>query len=254
MNKKLTEILIKLSLVILVVIFITLMLIKRFVYFKPSSHFLPTKETYKVVRHNHLHGWLLEAESDSIILLCHGNTGNISHCENKIVALHNLGYSVLAFDYSGYGKSSGIPNEQQLYDDASTMVALIRQTYSPDKIILYGESLGAPIATYVARRYSISILILESPLPSVKLLIENKFPLWQIYSFLFPEFDTAAYLKGYKGKSLVMHSPTDQIIPYTSATNIFQMCNHHIQLDGSHNNLIIPWNQIKEFIESGLNN
>lgn len=253
MNKQLIETIIKVGLIAIVVIFIIILIIKRFIYFRPSSHFLPTKESYKVVKHGHLHGWLIDIgdKSDKIVLLCHGNGGNISHNEGKIMALHSLGYSVLAFDYSGYGKSGGVPSEQQLYDDASAMVALLRQNYSPDQIILYGESLGAPVATYVARRYSVKTLILEAPLPSIKILMENKYPIVSWLSFLFPEFDTASYLNGYKGKSLLLHSPTDEIIPYSSTSHLQQMCTLHIPVDGSHNNPIIPWEDVKKFIDSG---
>lgn len=251
MNKQLTETLIKVSLVTLLVIFVGLLLIKRFIYFRPSSHFLPTQETYKVVRHGHIHAWHIDGDgsSNKIILLCHGNGGNISHREGKIAGLRAMGYDVIAFDYSGYGKSGGVPSEQQLYDDASMMVALLRQSYAPEQIILYGESLGGPIATYAARRYSIHTLILESPLPSMKILIQHKFPLVSFLSFLFPEFDTASYLKGFKGRSLLLHSPTDEVIPYQSVAGIQELCNVHLPMDGSHNAPIIPWEQIKRFIE-----
>lgn len=253
MNKQLSETLIKACLITSVMIFISILLIKRFVYFRPSSCLLPTQETYKVVRNGHLHGWLLENEnSNNIILLCHGNAGNISNRESKIISLRNLGYSVLVFDYSGYGKSGGVPSEQQLYDDASAMVAFLRQTYSPNQIILYGESLGAPVATYVARRYSIPTLILESALPSIKLVIENKYPIISWLSFLFPEFNTAEYLNGYSGNSLLMHSPTDEVIPYYTTTHLQKMCTQHIQIDGSHNAPLIPWDNVKRFIDASI--
>jgi fermentation-respiration switch protein FrsA (DUF1100 family) len=256
MNKQLTETLIKVGLVIVVIIFVGILIIKRFVYFQPSSHFLPTKEAYKVVRHGHLHGWLLDIsdQSDKVVLFCHGNGGNISHREEKISTIRNLGYSVLIFDYSGYGKSKGVPTEQQLYDDTSAMVALLRQTYQPEQIVLYGESMGGAVATYAARRYSVGTLILEAPLPSMKILIKNKYPIIGWLSFLFPEFDTASYLNGYKGKSLILHSPTDEVIPYNSVSHLLQMCTHHIPIDGSHNNPIIPWEQVKQFIESAILN
>lgn len=251
MNKQFIEIMCKIALVFVVFIFICLLLIKRFIYFRPSNHFLPTQEKYDIVNHEHLYGWLLENKnSNKIILLCHGNYGNISHKEGKMIDMRNLGYSVLAFDYSGYGKSGGVPNEQRLYDDASMMVALLRQTYQPDQIIIYGESLGGPIATYVARRYSIPTLILEAPLPSVKILIKNKYPVISFISFLFPEFDTEAYLKGYKGKSLIMHSVDDKKIPYSSVQNLVSLCSQHIQIQGSHSNPVIPWEKVKIFIES----
>jgi hypothetical protein len=251
MNKQFIEIISKIFLIFIVFIFICLLLIKRFLYFRPSNNFILTEEKYVIVNHEHLYGWLLENKSSNkIILLCHGNFGNISHKEGKMIEMRNLGYSVLAFDYSGYGKSQGVPSEQRLYDDASMMVALLRQKYQPEQIILYGESLGGPVATYVARRYSIPTLILEAPLPSVKILIKNKYPIISFLAFLFPEFDTEAYLKGYNGKSLIMHSKEDTKIPYSSVQNLIALCSQHIQIQGSHSNPIIPWIKVKIFIES----
>lgn len=250
MNKQYTDFLIKISVIIIVAIFLAVILIKRFLYFRPSSHFYNTQEPYKVINHGHLHGWLLEnPQSEKIILFCHGNRGNVSHCEYKITALKNLGYSVLVFDYSGYGKSSKVPSEQQLYDDASAMTALLRQQYRVENIILYGESMGGPIATYAARRYSISTLILEGPLPSVKIYVDYKHKFFNWLSFLFPEFDTYSYLHGYKGRSLLLHSPTDEVIPYQSTLHLQEIVTKHIPIDGSHSNAIIPWGEVKNFIE-----
>lgn len=250
MDKQQTETLVKISITVAVIIFLSVILIKRFLYFRPSFHFKNTQEPYKVINHGHLHGWLLETpQSSKIILFCHGNRGNISFCEHKVSNLKNLGYSVLVFDYSGYGKSGKVPSEQQLYDDASAMTALLRQQYPIENIILYGESMGGPIATYAARRYSIPTLILEGPLPSVKIFVEHKHQIFNWLSFLFPEFDTYSYLYGYKGRSLLLHSPTDEVIPYQSTLHLQQIATKHIPIDGSHNNAIIPWEEIRNFIE-----
>ena len=92
-------------------------------------------------------------------------------------------------------------------------------------------------------------LILEAPLPSMKVLIQHKYPILGYLASFFTEFDTSAYLNGYSGKSLIMHSPTDEIIPYLSIAELLKMCTHHIQLDGSHNNPIIPWKEVQQFIE-----
>jgi fermentation-respiration switch protein FrsA (DUF1100 family) len=250
-NKQLIETVFKVVLVILGVLVVIVLLIKRFVYFQPSSHFISTQEAYKTIHHNHLHGWLLEAPgSTRIVLFCHGNGGNISNREPKAVALRNLGYSVLLFDYSGYGKSGNSPSEQQLYDDVSSMTALLRRQYNPEQIILYGESLGGPVATYAARRYSIPTLILEAPVPSMKILIQYKYPMIGFLSNFFPEFDTMAYLMGYKGRTLLLHSFTDEIIPYNSTLHMHPYVTKHIPIDGSHNDPIIPWSEVKAFIDS----
>jgi fermentation-respiration switch protein FrsA (DUF1100 family) len=244
------ETLLNLCLIILAVIIIAVLVVKRFVYFQPSSVFINTIEPYKVINRGHIHSWLLEGTLNKVILFCHGNAGNISHREKKVSTLNKLGYSVLIFDYSGYGKSGGIPSEQNCFNDASIMVAYLRESYNPNEIIIYGESLGAPIATYVARRYSIPTVILESSLPSVKILIKNKFKILSFLSFLFPEFDTSTYLDGYLGRSLILHSVTDEIVPYETTHQLRKLATQHIQITGSHNLPIIPWDKIKGFIET----
>jgi len=250
MDNKTFEMLLKSFLIIVGIYIIVILLIKRFIYFKPSSQFVVSGETYKSIHNGHLHAWLVENEqSNKIILFCHGNGGNISHRDKKLKAMKELGYSILIFDYSGYGKSTGVPSEQQLYDDASTMAAFLLQKYQPKQIILYGESIGCPVATYVARKYSIPTLILESPLPSIKIFVEYKYKFIKWFSFLFPEFDTMKYLNGYKGRTLLLHSTTDEIIPYSSTIHLHKFITSHIPMGGYHNNPIIPWNNIKLFIE-----
>ena len=163
----------KILLISVTILFVAVLLIKRFAYFRPRSKFILPYETYKDIKINNLHGWLSEVpDATKIILICHGNKGNISYHTEKIKNFNQLGYNVLIFDYSGYGRSTGIPSEQQLYNDASIIVATLLKTYNPNQIILYGQSLGGSIATYVARRYRIPYLILEAPLPSMKDICE----------------------------------------------------------------------------------
>ena len=66
-----------------------------------------------------LDAWFVPAEtSRGVVLFCHGNAGNISHRLDSIRLFHELGLSVLIFDYRGYGQSSGKPTEQGTYRDA----------------------------------------------------------------------------------------------------------------------------------------
>ena len=253
MEKKLVNIFVNAFLIIAFLLFIITILVKRFVYFKPSSQFIQSLDKYQNINHRHLHGWLLENDaSNKIILFCHGNSGNISHEQSRIIGLRNLGYTVLIFDYSGYGKSGGVPNEQQLYDDASDMIAFIRQKYRSEQIIVYGFSLGGPIATYAARRYGITTLILESSLPSIKIYLKSKYPMFSFFAPLFPEFDTYSYLNGFKGKSLLLHSVEDETISYESVKDLINISSLHIQMIGSHNKPMIPWKEVKKFIETPI--
>lgn len=250
MNKKLVELIIRHLLILLTAIIITILLIKRFVYFRPSSQIQPISGIYKPIYHKNIYGWLVEVpNARKIVLLCNGNKGNISHQENRIKSLQQLGYSVLAFDYSGYGKSKGMPSEQQIYDDTSLMTAYLRQNYDQKDIVLYGYSIGCAAAIYASRRYSIPTVVLESPVPVIKILIENNYPFLKFLSFFFTEFNCTDYLRGYKGRSLLLHCPTDRKIPYESTIDLRRLVTYHIQMDGSHEEPIIPWGEITKIID-----
>ena len=120
-----------------------------------------------------------------------------------------MNYNVLIFDYSGFGRSSGIPNEQQLYEDSCLITSTVLQKYNSKNIILYGEQLGCSIATYIARRYNIPTLILESPLPSIKYIFTEK--IRKLFSVFFTEFNTELYLNGYKGRTLILYDNDNDI-------------------------------------------
>lgn len=245
------QIICKISLIILTIIIISILIIKRYVYFQPSSVFIPYKEKYQDISEGNLHGWFLPGTNNKVILFCHGNAGNISHRQEQIDSLNDLGYSVIIYDYSGYGKSRGIPSETQLYHDASVFLSSLIKQYDKKNIILYGESIGAPIAAYVARKYNIHTLIIESGLPSIKKYVYSKSQIiGKLLGFIFNEFNTESYINGYKGKILVLHSKTDEIIPYEITDYIRSLASLNITLQGTHNNKIIPWDQIDKFIKS----
>lgn len=68
-----------------------------------------------------LDAWFIAApQARGAALILHGNAGNMSHRMDTIAMFHRLGYSVLIFDYRGYGRSSGRPSEAGLYRDAQT--------------------------------------------------------------------------------------------------------------------------------------
>jgi len=247
MDKKQQELAWKIGISLVVILISTVLITKRFVYFRPDSVMFGVQETYKVITKGHLNGWISEpAQLGKVVLICNSNQGNMSHSSEIMKNMHALGYQVCTFDYSGFGKSWGIPSEQQLYDDASYMVAFLRQSYQPEDIIVYGYGLGATIATYVARRYSIPTVILVSPFPSIASILTNPLRYAQIF---FQDFKIMDYLPGYKGKSLLIHSQTDEIIPYDSITNLIQYSTVHIPTTGSHFNTDVPWENVRRFIE-----
>jgi len=239
----------KIILITITIFFILVLVIKRFAYFQPSHTFEQPKYPFQDIQEGNLHAWYLSGKSNKVILFCHGNAGNLTSRQEKLHQLNELGHSVLIFDYSGYGHSKGIPNEQLCYANASVFVEyLMRNGVSKDDIIAYGESLGAPVATNVAKRYNLPILILESGLPSIKDLIKHWYRFFGVLGIVFNEFNTDEVLKSYKGRTLVLHSLHDEIIPYDTTKTMRELAEKHIVIEGTHNYPVIPWDEIGKFI------
>lgn len=240
MKSTILDTIFKITLIIIVLIFITTILTKRFVYFSPKHEFLDIQENYTEFKLNNLYGWLFENSNPKIIIYFSGNDRNISYRQNKILSLHAMNYNVLIFDYSGFGRSSGIPNEQQLYEDSCLITSTVLQKYNSDQIVLYGEQLGCSIATYIARRYNIPTLILESPLPNIKYIFTER--IRKFFSIFFTEFNTELYLNGYKGRTLILYDLNDNTI-----NNLLLLATDKIVITDNNN---LPFLNIKNFIEN----
>ena len=83
----------------------------------------------------------------------------------------------------------------------------------------------------------------------MKKVIEHNYVVLKFISFLFNDFDIHKYLYGYKGKILLLHSVDDDIIPYKSIFEINKYITKHIPMSGSHKKPIIPWEDIKIFLD-----
>lgn len=207
---------------LLVIIFTTILILfiisilKRIFYFPSERKYIQFNEKYKEFTIKHLYGIKLYNNYKRVIIYCPSNRKNISYIQEKLLLLHNLGYNVISFDYSGFGRSRGIPNEQQLYDDICLITAMVLQEYSKDNVILYGEQLGSSLAIYTARRYNIPYLILESPLINIKYIFNQK--LHKLLHIFCKEFNSLIYLSGYNGNTLVLYKENDHInefIPFS---------------------------------------
>ena len=113
-----------------------------------------------------LHGWYMPHPTARFTVLhMHGNAGNISHRLSLYQRWHQMKLSVFAFDYRGYGESSGEPDEKGLYEDARAVWRLLNHELflKPAEIIISGRSLGAAVAAKLASEKKPVGLVLETP-------------------------------------------------------------------------------------------
>ncbi|PHH81954.1 hypothetical protein CDD82_7441 [Ophiocordyceps australis] len=95
-----------------------------------------------------------------LILYFHGNAGHIAQAvrpDTYHALTDTSSYHLVAIDYRGFGHSTGIPSEQGLIQDASTLVdwALNVAGISPTRIVLLGHSLGTAVVSGVAEKYAL---------------------------------------------------------------------------------------------------
>jgi fermentation-respiration switch protein FrsA (DUF1100 family) len=181
-----------------------------------------------------------KAGSGVTLLFFHGNGGNISHCLDSLVVFHRLGLRTLIVDYRGYGRSTGQPSVQgTLLDAEAAWDWLLREKQlTPDQIVIHGRSLGGGVAAHLAARVAPRGLILESTFTSLRDVAEIHYG-WAPLSLLLPQdYDIPGTLAGMRFPLLVVHSPDDELVPYTLGQAIYQ--NYEgpktfLRLNGSHN-------------------
>ena len=213
--------------------------------FTPSSINLKFEDIYIKTQDNiTINGWLIPHQDGKFLLLfCHGNAGNIADRLDKINILRNIGLSIFIFDYRGYGRSSARPSEEGLYLDAKAAYdyLLKEKNISPERIIVYGESLGAAIAINLASEAKVKAIILEGAFSSARDMAKIVYP--AIPSFLFPNgLNSLEKIKKVKAPKLFLHSIEDEIVPVAQAKKLFSFARepkYFIELRGGHNNFFL---------------
>lgn len=179
------------------------------------------------------------------VLFCHGNSGNLrfpNARRNRFLALHQAGVHLWAFDYRGYGKSTGSPTEQGLYEDARAVHQLVRDQHDPEQpFILFGRSLGGAIATYLATEIqSPDLLILESTFTSAP----NVCARWAhpyLAALMSYQFNSLARIPKLSCPLYMIHGTDDRIVDHDFGRELYQACRTRAEfisvVGAGHNNL-----------------
>jgi hypothetical protein len=177
-----------------------------------------------------------------VVLLSHGNGGNISHRLEKLKLLRRAGAGgVLLYDYRGYGRSEGTPSEAGTYLDGEAAWSwLVSTGVAPGRIVLHGESMGAGVAVELASRHPDAAgLVIESGFTSTLAMGRRIMPRWVPVSWMVRyRYDNLAKLPKVPLPTLVLHSPQDEIVPYEMGRALFEAApgrTSFVDLRGGHN-------------------
>jgi fermentation-respiration switch protein FrsA (DUF1100 family) len=177
----------------------------------------------------HLHGWYFPSagsDSGATIIYFHGNGGNITNVGWWGQSLAKRGFNVLVFDYRGYGLSDGVAaDESELYlDGQAALLYVVNEKHAaPNRIVLYGQSLGTAIATETATRCVCGALILESGFSSASSLgsrVLPWLPRW-LHFLARNRFESARKLQEVNTPVLITHGDPDPTIPTDEGRALF---------------------------------
>ena len=159
------------------------------------------------------------------ILFCMpaGGSTDLPHLQNQLQRLWSFDYNVLAFDYRGFGQSSGRPTEDGLYLDATTAYAyLTRELHVPsDRVILAGRSLGSAVALDLATRVQAAGLVLFSPIDSVPMTAARLYPWAPVRQLVTTSFDNVAKASRVTVPVVLTYGYGDDLVPKAVARALF---------------------------------
>lgn len=188
-----------------------------------------------------LHGWWIPHQrARGVVLFHHGNAGNISHRLESLRIFHGLGLSVLIYDYRGYGRSTGKPSESGLAHDAEAAWKWLveERGIAPERIVLFGRSMGAAVAARLARDVGAAGLIVESAFTSVPDIGAELYWWLPVRWLSRLQFATADYVADADMPVLVIHSSEDEIIPFEHGRRIHEAAPEPktlMEIHGDHN-------------------
>ncbi|MDR3611994.1 MAG: alpha/beta hydrolase [Candidatus Obscuribacterales bacterium] len=175
-----------------------------------------------------IRGWFyVKPNAKYTVLFSHGNGGNISSRTDIVELLNKAGTSVLIYDYEGYGASDGTPSVAGICADGLGAYKFLVESkkIKEDQIILYGESLGAAVTTYLAERLPCRAMILQSGFASLHRIATERYPILSIYPETFfpePHLNNLEILSKAHPPVLIIHGQKDTVVPCAHADSLYQ--------------------------------
>jgi len=222
---------------------------------RPEDAWITTEDGEKI------HGWFLTSPTPTpkaVVLYSHGNGGNITGLADYLKLLStNLNLTVLAYDYRGYGKSSGLPSIKGILKDANAATTWLakRAGVLESDIVQIGRSLGGGVAIQNAITFNAKALVLENTFSSISAMGKRIYPWLPVSLLLSQDLDSLGAIRSYKGSLLIIHGDRDEIIPKDMGEDLFQVANQpkrfvNIQ-GGRHNDFPPPlyFREVEEFIK-----
>jgi fermentation-respiration switch protein FrsA (DUF1100 family) len=159
------------------------------------------------------------------VLLCHGNAENIAQAaaHNGYLLRQSLNAEVFVFDYRGFGKSEGTPDEPGILQDSEAALKWLQQKSGKalSEIIIVGHSIGGGPAVHMAALHQPKLLILQRTFDAITSPAQVQYPWLPIKYVMSNRFPSAEKVKDYTGPVFQSHGRADRLIPIAMGKTLF---------------------------------
>lgn len=173
-----------------------------------------------------INGLYLSGTKNETVYYFHGNGWPLPYFYSEIKYIHNLGYSVFAFDYPGYGKSSGMPEIEKVWEFSKDFFEYIKKekNIQNDHLIIWSYSVGTAVAVDFASKNDFSKIVLVSPFAS-------RYDMWKRWFFNIPpqklffmenSYMTSQAVQNFLKPALILHGNNDFIVPFSQGKQVFE--------------------------------
>jgi uncharacterized protein len=170
--------------------------------------------------------WYVPPQGDQpVVIFFHGNGDSLAGLAARFRALVSPGVGLLALSYRGYAGSSGHPSEDGLHRDALAAYDFVAARIPPQRIALWGRSLGTGVAVALAAQHPVGKLVLEAPYTSTADVAALTYPFVPVRLLMKDQFHSDEWIKSVKAPLLIVHGERDQSIPIALGERLFAMAN-----------------------------
>ena len=203
---------------------------RRLIYFPspgpvpPAATVLPNGRDVVLDTENgiRLGAWYFPVDGQApAVLVCNGNGGDRSMRAALAVALNRMGLSALLFDYRGYGGNPGRPDEDGLAVDARAAQAWLAAQPGVDKIVYFGESLGAAVTIGLAMQRPPAAMVLRSPFTSLADVAAVHYPWLPARRLLLDRYPSIERIASVSAPLLVIAGDRDDIVPESLSRQLY---------------------------------
>jgi pimeloyl-ACP methyl ester carboxylesterase len=170
-----------------------------------------------------LHGWLVKAAATAtpapILVYFGGNAEEVSWLAST--AGRYAGWSLLTFNYRGYGRSEGKPGEAALFADALQIYDYAVGRAQGGRVAVMGRSLGSGVAVHLAAQRPAAGVILVSPYDSVERVAKGIYPYLPIGLMLKHRFNSLSHAPQIKAPLLCLVASDDRVIPRPHSERLY---------------------------------